>query len=222
MAYAVEHSGKRRAQALVAVGALHGAAIWAIVSGFAGGVMNVVRDSLVAQQWRDEVKITPVAPPPPERERARDAKETEVTAPDSTIRLATVDDAFVIKPADPGPVLPFEGEAIKPVEVTPSPSPTFVARAAVPKGAPGAWVSDRDYPTAAIREERQGVTRFRLGIGPDGRVTSCEVTGSSGSADLDAATCAKVSARARFVPALGSDGMPASGSYAGAIRWVLP
>ncbi|MEL0210673.1 MAG: TonB family protein [Novosphingobium sp.] len=222
MAYAVEHSGKRRAQALVAVGALHGVAIWAIVSGFAGGVMNAVRDSLVAQQWQDEVKITPVAPPPPEREKARAAKDTQVTAPDSTIKLATVDDSVVIKPADPGPVLPFEGEVIKPVEVTPSPSPSFVARAAMPKGAPGSWVSDRDYPTAVIREERQGVTRFALRIGPDGRVTSCEVTGSSGSADLDAATCAKVSARARFVPARGADVRPGSGRLAGAIRGVRP
>ncbi|SMC67294.1 energy transducer TonB [Novosphingobium sp. B1] len=181
MAYAVEHSGKRRAQALVAVGALHGVAIWAIVSGFAGGVMNVVRDSLVAQQWKDEVKITPVAPPPPQREKAKASKQAEATAPDSTIRLATADEGFVIKPADPGPVLPFEGEVIRDVEVTPSPSPrpspSFIARAAVPKGAPGAWVSNRDYPTAAIREERQGVTRFALRIGPDGRVTSCEVTG---------------------------------------------
>lgn len=83
-------------------------------------------------------------------------------------------------------------------------------------------VSDRDYPSAAIREEREGITRFRLAIGPDGRVTGCEVTVSSGSPDLDAATCIKVSARARFVPALGDDGMPAVGSYAGAVRWVLP
>lgn len=61
MAYAIENAGRRRAQALVAVGLLHGVAIWAIASGFAGGVVNIVRDTLVAQQWREEVKITPIS-----------------------------------------------------------------------------------------------------------------------------------------------------------------
>lgn len=220
MAYAIENAGRRRAQALVAVGLLHGVAIWAIASGFAGGVVNIVRDTLVAQQWREEVKITPIAPP--EVKPSAKPVETRMVAPRSEITLAPVDPSIGVRPVEIGPILPVEIAPIGPVEVKPSPSASFATRTAAPKSPPASWVSDRDYPSSAIREEREGVTRFRLTIGPDGRVSGCEITGSSGSADLDAATCSKVSARARFIPALGNDGMPTSGIYTSAVRWVLP
>lgn len=223
MTYAVENTGRRRAQALVAVGLLHGVAIWAIASGFAGGVVNIVRNTLVAQQWQDEVKITPIAPPdttPPETRTDTRTVETKLVAPRSEITLAPVDPGVAIREVFTPPITPVDPGPL--VQPRPSPSPSFAVRSATPKSAPGSWVSDRDYPSAAIREEREGVTRFRVTIGVDGRVSGCEVTGSSGSPDLDAATCTRVTARARFIPAIGSDGMPATGSYSGAVRWVLP
>lgn len=227
MTYAMENQSTRRAQALVAVGLLHGAAFWAIASGFAGGVVNIVRDTLVAQQWKDEVKITPIAPlPPPPKDPAPTTKpdSSRIVAPRSDITLAPLDPGAGLVPIEIVPVLPSGQSNGLPVEsgTTSTHKPSFATRSAAPKSAPGSWVSDRDYPTAAIREEREGTTRFRLAIGTDGKVTGCEITASSGSPDLDAATCAKVSARARFIPALGNDGMPMSGSYASAVRWVLP
>ncbi|MDT0507318.1 TonB family protein [Novosphingobium sp. MMS21-SN21R] len=223
MAYLIEDTGRKRAQTFVAVALLHGAGIWAIASGFAGGVVNIVRDTLVARQWQDEVKITPIAPPDVKPPEAR--TDRTVVAPKPDIVLAKADPGFTIREIDV-PEIPPAGDLVIEPKPQPSPlpsaTPSYSVRGAAPKSAPGSWVSDRDYPSAAIREEREGVTRFRLAIGPDGRVTGCEVTGSSGSADLDAATCAKVSARARFTPALGSDGMPAAGSYSGAVRWILP
>lgn len=224
MAYMVENERRRRTQALVAVGLLHGVAIWAIASGFAGGVVHIVRNTLAAQQWRDEVKITPVAPPdiaPPEARPDTRNVETRLVAPRSDVTLAPIDPGIAIHDVITPPITPVDaGLLVQPPR--PSPSPSFATRLAAPKSAPGSWVSDRDYPSAAIREEREGVTRFRVTVGVDGRVTGCEITGSSGSPDLDAATCSKVSARARFIPALGGDGMPMVGSYAGAVRWVLP
>jgi periplasmic protein TonB len=227
MTYAMENQGKRRAQALVAVGLLHGAAIWAIASGFAGGVVNIVRDTLVAQQWKDEVKITPIAPlPPPPNDATPTAKPdtSRTLAPRSDTTLAPLDPGVGLVPIEIVPVLPSGQPSGLPTDTGQAPTlkTSFTTRSAAPKSAPGSWVSDRDYPTAAIREEREGTTRFRLAIGTDGKVTGCEITASSGSADLDAATCAKVSARARFIPALGSDGMPVSGSYSSAVRWILP
>ncbi|OYX90714.1 MAG: hypothetical protein B7Y74_16115 [Novosphingobium sp. 35-62-5] len=138
--------------------------------------------------------------------------------------LAPLDPAIGLVPVEIVPVLPSGLPSGLPTDLgtPPAPKPLFTTRSAAPKSAPGSWVSDRDYPTAAIREEREGTTRFRLSVGMDGKVTGCEITASSGSPDLDAATCAKVTARARFIPALGSDGMPMSGSYASAVRWVLP
>lgn len=222
MAYGIENNGRRRAQALVAVGALHALGIWAIVSGFAGGMVNIVRDTLVARDYSNEITITPIDPPKPQP--SAKPVDTVRVAPRSEIVLGPVDPGLTIRDIDL-PVIASAGNGVliepKP-SPSPQPSPGFATRGASPKSAPGSWVSDRDYPSAAIRQEREGVTRFALAIGPDGRVTGCEVTGTSGSADLDAATCAKVSARARFIPALGNDGMPAAGSYKGAVRWVLP
>jgi protein TonB len=222
MAYVSEHSSRQRAQTLVAVGLLHGVAVWAIVSGFAGGMVDIVRNTLVAHQYPDEVMITPIAPP--DVKPSQPAVETKREVPKSEITLAPLDPGVTIRDIEKPVITPVEGGGLIDPKATPSPTPsdTFAVRQPSPKSAPGSWVSDRDYPSAAIREEREGVTRFQLGIGPDGRVTGCEVTGSSGSTDLDAATCAKVSARARFTPALGSDGMPMAGRYSGAVRWVLP
>lgn len=222
MAYAVENTRRRQTQTFVAVGLLHGLAVWAIASGFASGMVHVLKDRLVAQQWKDdEVKITPIAPPP-DIKPAIKPETRPLVAPRPEIAIGPVDPGVGIVPVEITPIIPVDtGPATMP-EVRPSPSASFAVRMAAPKGSPGSWVSDRDYPGAAIREEREGLTRFRLTIGADGRVVGCEITDSSGSPDLDAATCSKVSARARFVPALRGDGMPTTGSYVGSVRWVLP
>ena len=83
-------------------------------------------------------------------------------------------------------------------------------------------MSDADYPASALRKGEQGVTRFAVAIGPDGRVRDCAVTRSSGSPELDAVTCAKVSRRARFDPASDERGGAVAGRYANAINWRIP
>ena len=109
-----------------------------------------------------------------------------------------------------------------------APYPARVAAApsgpspAMPRGNPASWSTTNDYPTRALREERSGTTSFRVTIGPDGRVTDCAIVGSSGSPDLDEATCSNVTRRARFTPATDSDGNPTTGSYANRIRWIIP
>jgi protein TonB len=86
----------------------------------------------------------------------------------------------------------------------------------------GSYVSNADYPDSASRDGEQGTTRFRLSVGPDGRVTDCTVTGSSGSSALDATTCRLMKSRARFTPARDSNGNPATDNVASAIHWELP
>ncbi|MEQ1495097.1 MAG: energy transducer TonB, partial [Novosphingobium sp.] len=89
-------------------------------------------------------------------------------------------------------------------------------------GNPGNWATTNDYPSRALREEREGTTGFRVSVGADGRVTSCSVTNSSGSPDLDEATCSNVTRRARFTPATDGEGRPTTGSYTSRVRWVIP
>ncbi|MFM6933079.1 MAG: energy transducer TonB [Novosphingobium sp.] len=112
---------------------------------------------------------------------------------------------------------------VAPPPSPPSPPPSpYYGRPASPKGNPGYWATTADYPSAALREEITGVTRFRLTVGIDGRVSQCEVTQSSGSAILDATTCSLVVRRARFNPATDAAGNLAIGTYSTAVRWVIP
>lgn len=49
------------------------------------------------------------------------------------------------------------------------------------------YFTSNDYPTRALREEREGLVRADVVFGPDGRVFLVEIYGSSGSPDLDRA-----------------------------------
>lgn len=92
----------------------------------------------------------------------------------------------------------------------------------VPTGNPGLWVTTNDYPALALRENREGLVGFTLIIGTDGRVTSCEISLSSGSPDLDSTACALISQRPRFTPARNAKGKLQPGRYANRVRWQIP
>lgn len=79
-----------------------------------------------------------------------------------------------------------------------------------------------DYPIRALREGREGTVAFRAGINEAGRVDSCEIIASSGSADLDAVTCQVVTRRARFNPVEDKAGKPVKGTWSGKADWKIP
>lgn len=84
------------------------------------------------------------------------------------------------------------------------------------------YLSADDYPAEAILAEEQGTVRFRLTVGPDGRVSDCAIAESSGSASLDSTTCRILTERARFTPATDAGGNPTTDTVVSTIRWVLP
>jgi protein TonB len=128
---------------------------------------------------------------------------------------APVIDVVPVAPPPPPPVL------VPPAPAAPPP-PRFTPKGAAPKGNPGNWATANDYPSRALREEREGTTGFRVTVGPDGRVTDCQITSSSGSPDLDQTACEKIRQRARFTPATDGEGNPTSGTYSNRVRWVIP
>ena len=83
------------------------------------------------------------------------------------------------------------------------------------------YVSNDDYPLSSVKAGEQGTVRFRLAVGPDGRVTNCEVTGSSGSSALDNTTCRLMRSRARFTPGRDRDGNPTADSFSSSITWRI-
>ena len=73
-----------------------------------------------------------------------------------------------------------------------------------------------------MREEREGTTGFRVAYDASGKITSCDVTASSGHADLDAETCKLIQRRGRFNAGKDRDGNPTGGTYSNRIRWQIP
>jgi TonB family protein len=99
---------------------------------------------------------------------------------------------------------------------------TTATRPASPRGNPGNWANANDYPSRSLRDEQEGVTRFRLIVNVDGRASHCEVRESSGSLALDQATCTTIKRRARFNVALDDSGKPIEGNWSSAVRWQIP
>lgn len=82
-------------------------------------------------------------------------------------------------------------------------------------------VTGDDYPSVAVTGNGQGSVQFAVLVDEQGKVADCTVTSTSGVAALDAQSCALVTERARFKPAVGLDGKPAKASFVQRITWRL-
>lgn len=221
MAYADSARARDRAVSIAAVALIHVGAIYALVTGLkAAGIIEVVTPfSATNIPVEQPTMIPPPQPPAPDSQRSDRTADRPVRQVDTVIDLGITSDPPTVPDTGAGREI---GEPFVPPVTEPTQPPAHVPRAAAPRGDPGRWVSENDYPARALREERAGVTGFRLSIGADGRVTGCQVVRSSGSADLDDAACDRVSRRARFDPATDASGARTTGSYVGAVRWTIP
>jgi TonB family protein len=107
-------------------------------------------------------------------------------------------------------------------QVGPSHPPAIAPHGERSRANLGSYFSTDDYPVTAWMNEEEGTVRFRLAIDPEGRVASCEVTGSSGSEQLDQRTCEILTVRVRYTPARDASGAPAPSSDYGSVTWRLP
>lgn len=215
MAYADQEMSGNRIASFVVVALLHVVVGYALVTGLAyEAVQQVVKKVTTVDIKKEEPKKEP--PPPPKKAAA----PPPIVAPPPKINVNVTPPPVqtVVTPPPAAPVVPI---IAPPAPVAPPP-PRVQPKQPTPKGNPANWATTNDYPTRALREEREGTTSFRVTVGPDGRVTGCSVTSSSGSPDLDEATCSNVTRRARFYPATDGEGQPTSGSYSNRVRWVIP
>jgi TonB family protein len=79
----------------------------------------------------------------------------------------------------------------------------------------------QDYPEDALRKGEQGTAAVRLDVTVAGKVSACTIVSSSGSASLDATTCAVLQERARLKPALDSVGHAVPGSVTTSVTWRI-
>jgi protein TonB len=82
-------------------------------------------------------------------------------------------------------------------------------------------IDGSDYPRRAYEARRSGNVFLSFVVAPDGRVSSCRVTRSSGTPELDAITCRLIRERFRYRPARAWDGRPIAETIRGEHVWEL-
>ena len=222
MAYADSVRGSRRLSTIAGVAALHAVIGYAFVSGMAIDVAGRIEQTLTIRNIPLTVPPPPVDTPPPAKQtmtQATQRSEPQVTASTAVDAPA----ASWTVPVTPFPLDPPVIADLPPPRPLPSASAApDLTRGVAVRGNRGAWITNDDYPPAAIRAEEQGTVGISVAIGTDGRVTSCRVTAPSGSSALDQATCRLYAQRARFTPARDAGGAVVEGRYSDRVRWELP
>lgn len=217
MAYADQQMSGNRMTVFIVVAILHIVVGYALVSGLAASAYKKIKETTASINIKDEPPPPP--PPPPPKEKLPPPPPIVAPPPKIQLNVAAPHIQTVQTPPPPAPPPPV---VLPPPPPSAPPPPRFTAKGASPKGRPGDWATDNDYPTSAMREGKQGITGFRVSVGSDGRVTDCSVTKSSGSPELDDTTCKLITRRARFAPAIDGDGKPTTGTYASSVRWQIP
>lgn len=215
MAYADQEMSGNKIAAFVVVALLHLALGYALVTGLAyEGVKQLAKKLTTVEIKKEEKKKEEKKPEPPKK-----VAPPPIVVPPPKINLAPAPPPIDTTPkALPPPPIEL-APAVAPVA---PPPPRIQPKSPTPKGNPANWANSNDYPTRALREEKEGTTRFRVTVGADGRVTSCSVTASSGSDELDSTTCSLITRRGRFSPATDGEGQPTSGTWSSAVRWQIP
>ncbi len=218
MAYADQQMSGNKITAIVIVALIHVFAGYALVTGLAYQAAVKVINKVTTVDIKEEKPKEEEPPPPPPKQE--EAPPPPIVAPPPPINIAPAPPPVtVVREAPPPPPVVIQTAAPPPPPPPPAPSK---AKGATPKGQ-GSWAGriQANYPTRAAREEREGRVGVRVSINAEGRVSSCTVTSSSGSPDLDEAACEGMTRYARFNPALDDAGNPTSGSYSTAIVYRL-
>jgi protein TonB len=184
----------RRGIVVVAIIALHLFVVWALASGLARKVVEVIAPNIEADIVEEvDQEEEPPPPPPPEMERP----PVEVPPPEVTIDLPMETTTTAIQDVTDKPPPP-----------APPPPPRVAGSPAKMKAAADA---DQFYPPGAKRREEQGSPVVQACVGANGRlVREPVVTETSGFPELDVAAV-KVAKASRYSPATdGGTALPES------------
>jgi len=95
-----------------------------------------------------------------------------------------------------------------------------LTRKATPANFIGNWMTDRDRPAGLLARGEHAVVRFRLIVDTAGKPTACHVQKSDVAEPFKTVTCKMLMRRARFKPALDSDGAPVVSYFRSAVRFT--
>lgn len=217
---------RSRNTAVAGVIVIHALVGYALVTGLS--FSKLIED--IANPETIFITDDPPLPPPEPMPTPTSEVDPVVTKP------VTPETPFPLPKPDPGLTTdPFEetkivegtalgggdDEIVRPLPDPPRP-PAFPPRGARPRNDKARWITTDDYPRQPLMDHIEGTAGYRVAIGVNGRVTSCEIVNPSGNRALDAATCKHIAGRARFDPATDSTGAKVAGTYSGSVKWEIP
>lgn len=222
MAYADQQMSGNKIVAIVIVAIIHVALGYALITGLAASAFQEVVERVTT------VDVSEPPPPPPEEEPPPPPPDNVAppppVAPVPPISIAprppdVQTQVTIPPPAPPAVIIPPAAPIAAPA---PPPPPPSQARALRPDGQ-SRWARQiqDNYPARAIREEASGTVGVRVTVGPNGRVSECSVSASSGNSSLDTAACDGMRRFARFTPALNAAGDAVSAPYSTRIVYQL-
>ena len=219
MAYADQEMSGSRVVSIVIVALIHIVVGYLLVTGLAiSAVQNVIARVTTVDIEEPEPEEEEPPPPPPD----------ETAPPPPVAPPAPINVAVSAPPIQTTTVIEPPREVIREVvRQTPTPTPTATqtpsqARAARPRNQ-NRWAGriQDNYPRREQSRGIEGSVRMSVTVGPDGRVTACSVTGSSGSEGLDSAACEGMQRYAQYDAALDAAGNPTSATMTQTIQYQL-
>lgn len=229
MAYADQEMSGSKVTSIIIVALIHVVIGYLLISGLAVSAVKEIAKTVTTIDIEEEEPPPPEEPDEPPPEQPQETAPPPPVAPQPPISIAPAPPPINTTPTIPPPAPPALSipplAPVAPPAPPPAPPPPPApskARAASPKGQ-GRWAAriQDNYPPRALREEVEGTVGVRVSIGPDGRVSACSVSRSSGSSVLDDAACKGMTRYARFNPALDDAGNPTTGSFATGIQYKL-
>lgn len=218
----------QRFKAILAAGAIQGALIFGLISGLAFDAVETVTTRIGAF----DVPLPPPPPPQPEPTAKAEAPPREEGKASPANLEAKAKPRVAPKPEIPIPVRQIDAAKVEGTGRDADAGASTVAGAGTGAGGIGTGtgtggagsgmggggggparrvaggIRDSDYPQSALRERVSGTVFVQFTVQPNGRVTGCTVTRSSGSPLLDQTTCRVVEGRFRYRPATNAAGEP--------------
>ena len=212
MAYADRDTTGENTTSFVVTALLIGGLLYGLYVGLAqSGFKNIMKHIATI-----DVKDKPKPPPPPPPKPQVTPPPIVAPPPKMNISQAPPPVQTVQTPPPPAPVL-------VPKAVAPPPAPPPSRARGVSPNNFAAWSADiqANVSPDLEREGKSGTVGMSVGVGSNGRATSCSVTSSSGIPGLDKLACSGIMRYARYNPALDDAGNPTSATTSQRIRFDL-
>lgn len=224
MAYADQQMSGNKIVAIIIVAIIHIALGYVLVTGLAYEAAVKVIERVTTVDVSEPPPPPDEPPPPPPDDAAPPPPVAPAPPLNISVRPPDIRTQETIPPpAPPAVIVPPPAPVAAPAPPPPPPPPAVNRSRRLEADGQGRWARQiqDNYPARALREEAEGTVGVSITVGPDGRVSACSVTASSGNDSLDTGACEGMRRYARYKPALNAAGEPISATTSNRIVYRL-